>query len=154
MDLEVLDFNLRGAMEEVVDIPAISTHEKGLEFAYHIHHDIPSLLRGDPGRLRQILINLTNNAIKFTEKGEIIVTATLEEETETNVTIRFAVKDTGIGIAKKDLNVLFKSFHQADASTTRRYGGTGLGLSISKQLAEMMRGKIGVESELGKGSTF
>ncbi len=135
-------------------LPAISAHEKGLEFTYHIHHDIPSLLKGDPGRLRQILINLANNAIKFTEKGEVTISASLEKETETHVTIRFSVKDTGIGISREDLNSLFKSFHQVDASTTRKYGGSGLGLSISKQLAEMMGGTIGAESELGKGSTF
>jgi len=154
MELEILDFNLRSAIDETVDLPAVDAHEKGLEFAYHIDHDISSLLKGDPGRLRQILINLANNAIKFTEKGEVIISASLEKETETHVTIRFSVKDTGIGISKVDLNRLFKSFHQVDASTTRKYEGSGLGLSISKQLAEMMGGTIGVESEPGKGSTF
>jgi two-component system sensor histidine kinase/response regulator len=154
MELEILDFNLRSAIDETVDLPAINAHQKGLEFAYHIHHDIPSLLKGDPGRLRQILINLANNAVKFTEKGEVIISASLEKETQTHVTIRFSVKDTGIGISAEDLNRLFKSFYQVDASTTRKYGGSGLGLSISKQLAEMMGGTISAESEPGKGSTF
>ena len=154
MELEILDFNLRNAIYEVMDLPALTAHEKGLEFAYYIHHDIPSLIKGDPGRLRQILINLTNNAIKFTERGEVIVNLTLENETDTHVTVKFIVRDTGIGISQDNVKKLFKSFHQVDASTTRNFGGTGLGLSISKKLTEMMDGEIGVESEQGKGSTF
>ena len=154
MELEILDFNLRNAIEEVMDLPALTAHEKGLEFAYHIHHDIPSLIKGDPGRLRQILINLTNNAWKFTERGEVIINLTLENETDSHVTVKFIVRDTGIGISQDNVKKLFKSFHQVDASTTRNFGGTGLGLSISKKLTEMMDGEIGVESEQGKGSTF
>ena len=154
LDIEILDFNLRNAIGEVMDLPSVNAHEKGLEFAYYIHHDIPSLLKGDPGRLRQILINLVNNAIKFTEKGEVFTTLTPEKETDKNVTIKFTVKDTGIGISQSDAAILFQSFQQVDSSTTRNYGGTGLGLSISKRLAEMMGGEIGVESELGKGSIF
>ncbi len=154
MEFEILDFNLRNAIEEALELPAITAYKKGLEFAYHIHHEIPSLLKGDPGRLRQILNNLLNNAVKFTEKGEVVVNLTLENETKTHAKIKFAVKDTGIGIPTEHINKLFQSFHQVDASTTRTYGGTGLGLSISKKLAEAMGGEVGVESEEGKGSLF
>jgi len=154
LDLEILDFDLRTAMEEVVELPAMQAHTKGLEFAYLIHQDIPSLLTGDPGRLRLVLLNLTGNAIKFTEKGEIVIYVSLEEETDTHVKIRFTVKDTGIGISRADQDLLFKSFHQVDASTTRKYGGTGLGLVISKKLTELMDGEIGLESAFGLGTTF
>jgi two-component system sensor histidine kinase/response regulator len=154
LDLEILNFNLRNAIAEVVELPAMRAHEKGIEFAYEIHHEIPSLLRGDPGRLRQTLLNLTNNAIKFTKKGEVVVRISLENETETHAKIRFEVKDTGIGIPKDKLASIFESFKQTDSSTTREYGGTGLGLSISKNLADLMGGEIGVVSEIGKGSTF
>lgn len=154
LDLEILEFNLRNSIAEVMDLPSINAHKKGLEFAYYIDPDIPSHIKGDPGRLRQILVNFINNAIKFTNKGEVIVNAVLEGETASHVTIRFEVKDTGIGISENDIKRLFHSFHQVDASTTRKYGGTGLGLSISKNLAEMMGGKVGVESELAKGSVF
>jgi two-component system, sensor histidine kinase and response regulator len=154
LDLEILDFDLRTAMEEVVELPAMHAHEKGLEFAYHVHPDIPSLLQGDPGRLRQVFMNLTGNAIKFTSHGEIVVRAFLEEETKTHIKIRFTVKDSGIGISPADCKRLFSSFNQVDASTTRKYGGTGLGLAISKKLAHLMGGEIGVDSEIGQGSTF
>ena len=154
LDIEILDFNLRSAISETMEFPSVNAHEKGLEFAYYIHHDIPSLIKGDPGRIRQILLNLINNAIKFTKEGEVLTTLTLENETETHVTVKFAVKDTGIGISQKDRERLFQSFQQIDASTTRKYGGTGLGLSICKKLAQMMGGEIGVLSEPGKGSEF
>jgi len=154
LDLEIFNFNLRNAIEEVVELPAMQAHEKGIEFAYEIHHETPSLLRGDPGRLRQTLLNLTNNAIKFTKEGEVVVRISLENETETHAKIRFEVKDTGIGIPEDKLASIFESFKQTDSSTTRMYGGTGLGLSISKRLAELMGGETGVESEIGKGSTF
>jgi len=154
LDLEILNFNLRNAIEEVVELPAMRAHEKGIEFAYETHHEIPSLLRGDPGRLRQTLLNLTNNAIKFTKEGEVVVRISLENETETHAKIRFEVKDTGIGIPEDKLASIFESFKQTDSSTTREYGGTGLGLSISKNLADLMGGEIGVNSEIGKGSTF
>ena len=154
LDIEILDFNLRNAIGEVINLPSVNAHEKGLEFAYFIDHDIPSLIKGDPGRIRQILLNLINNAVKFTKEGEVVTTLTLESETDTHVTIKFAVRDTGIGISRQDAERLFQSFHQVDASTTRKYGGTGLGLSISKKLAQMMGGDIGVISEPGKGSTF
>ncbi|MGA1823665.1 MAG: response regulator [bacterium] len=153
-ELEILDFDLRTAIEEVIDILQAKAKEKGINFSCLIHHEVPSLLKGDPGRLRQIFLNLAGNAIKFTEKGEVIISAIPEEETDKHVKIRFSVTDTGIGIPQDALDRLFKSFSQVDPSTTRIYGGTGLGLAISKQLCEMMGGEIGVESEEGIGSTF
>ncbi len=154
LDMETLNFDLRNTLEEVVELPALKAHEKGLEFTYVIDSAIPTLLKGDPGRLRQIILNLTNNAMKFTQKGEIFLKVRLENETETDAKLRFEVKDTGIGIAEDKCALVFRAFEQSDASTTRNYGGTGLGLSISKKLCELMHGEIGVESELGKGSTF
>jgi PAS domain S-box-containing protein len=152
LDLEILDFDLEMAVKDTVDMMAIKAEEKKLELACDIHHDVPALLRGDPGRLRQILLNLTGNAIKFTEKGEVVIRVALEDEDDTHARVRFSVKDTGIGIPKDRVNRLFTSFSQVDASTTRKFGGTGLGLTISKKLAEMMGGQIGIESEEGKGS--
>jgi len=154
LELEILDFDLRTTLEEVIALPAMQAQQKGLEFAYQIDHEVPSLLKGDPGRLRQIIINLTNNAIKFTKKGEVVLRAFLEEETPRQVKLRFTVQDTGIGISEADQARLFNSFHQADNSTTRKYGGTGLGLAISKQLTQLMQGDIHLESSPGEGSTF
>jgi two-component system, sensor histidine kinase and response regulator len=154
LDLEIIDFDLRVAMDEASDLVAYKADEKGLEYVTIFSPEVPSLFRGDPGRLRQILINLVGNATKFTEKGEVVVKAALKDENTTHATIRFSVTDTGIGIPKHRMDRLFKSFSQVDNSTTRKYGGTGLGLTISKQLAELMGGQIGVESEEGKGSEF
>jgi CheY-like chemotaxis protein/HPt (histidine-containing phosphotransfer) domain-containing protein len=154
LDLENINFDLRVALDKVTDFVAIKAHAKDLEYVAMVSPDVPSLLFGDPGRLRQILINLVNNATKFTEKGEVVVKATLENENARHATFRFSVTDTGIGIPKDRMDRLFKSFSQVDSSTTRKFGGTGLGLTISKQLAELMGGQIGVESEEGKGSTF
>ena len=154
LDLEIMDFNLRNAIEEVVEIPAMQAQEKGLEFAYEISPDIPTLLRGDPGRLRQALLNLTHNAIKFTKEGEVVIRISPENETDTHIKAGFEVKDTGVGIPAEKTDTIFESFKQTDSSTTRMYGGTGLGLSISKKLVELMGGEIGVESQLGVGSTF
>jgi len=154
LDIENIDFDLRVAIDEVTDLLAVKAHEKGLEYVTIIHPEVPSLLCGDPGRLRQILVNLLGNAIKFTDNGEVIVRVSLDNEDMTHVTIRFSVSDTGIGIPQNDIEWLFKSFSQADNSTTRKFGGTGLGLAISKQLAELMNGQIGAKSEEGKGSTF
>ena len=154
LDLENINFDLRVALDKVTDFVAIKAHEKGLEYVAMVSPEVPSRLVGDPGRLRQILINLVSNATKFTEKGEVVVNTTLEDENTSHATIRFSVTDTGIGIPKDRMDRLFKSFSQVDSSTTRKFGGTGLGLTISKQLAELMDGQIGVESEEGKGSTF
>jgi len=152
--LETIDFDLTHTVENVSDLLAEKAFKKGLELVSVIHENVPSLLQGDPGRLRQILLNITANAIKFTEKGEVVLQVLLDEETEKKATIRFSIKDTGIGISRDRRDRLFKPFSQADTSTTRKYGGTGLGLVISKQLAEMMGGQIGVESLENKGSTF
>ncbi len=154
LDLEILDFDLRTALDEVVEVLTFKAREKRLEFGCLGFHDVPVFLRGDPGRLKQILINLVGNALKFTEKGEVFLHVSLEEQTGHLPFVRFAVTDTGIGIPRHQMEKLFKSFSQGDASTTRKYGGTGLGLVISKQLVELMGGTIGVESKEGKGSTF
>jgi signal transduction histidine kinase/DNA-binding response OmpR family regulator len=154
LDIETFDFDLRETLENITEILAVGAHNKGLELACLIHRDVPALVKGDPGRLRQILTNLTNNAVKFTEKGEVLIRVTLDAEDKDQATIRFDVMDTGTGIPADRLNRLFRSFSQVDASTTRKYGGTGLGLAISKRLSEMMGGQIGVKSEEGKGSNF
>ena len=154
MELEMLDFDLRNMVEDMTDMLAVRAHDKGLELSCLLRTDVPSLVRGDPGRVRQVLTNLTGNAIKFTEEGEVFIRVSLDEEGETHGTVRFEVIDTGIGIPEAGRDRLFESFSQADASITRRYGGTGLGLAISKQLAEMMGGEIGVTSREGEGSTF
>ena len=154
LDIENVDFDLQTALEDVSNLLGPKAYEKGLELAFLIKPDVPSCLVGDPGRIRQILINLTGNAFKFTERGEIVITVDLVEETETHATVKFSVKDTGIGIPPDRMDRLFKSFSQVDGSTTRRYGGSGLGLSISKKLAELMGGTIGCESTVREGSTF
>jgi len=154
LDLEVLDFDLRVMLEDAVDMLALQAHEKDLEFVCMVDPKVPSLLRGDPGRLRQVLVNLATNAIKFTLKGEVSIRVELESEDEDQVVVRFTVKDTGIGISPEKIDALFQPFAQEDASTTRRFGGTGLGLSISAKLVQVMGGRIGAESEKGKGSTF
>jgi CheY-like chemotaxis protein len=154
LEIENIDFDLSTTLDGIVDIFSLKIERKGLEFLSFVEPAVPLLLRGDPGRLRQVMINLINNAIKFTDNGEVVINVTLSEETETHTTVRFAVKDTGIGIPDDRMHRLFKSFSQVDASTTRKYGGTGLGLAISRQITELMGGQIGVESEEGRGSTF
>ena len=154
LEFELLNFDLQTTIEDVAEMLAYKADEKKLEFGTIIDPSAPRHLIGDPGRLRQILVNLCNNAIKFTEKGEVTVRTLLDQETATHVVLRFTVTDTGIGIPENRRSRLFKSFSQVDASTTRVYGGTGLGLAISKRLVEMMHGDIGVESQEGKGSTF
>ncbi len=154
VQFDTVDFDLSNAVEGTIELLAEQADEKKIEFASFIHSDLPTLLQGDPGRLRQVLTNLTGNALKFTEHGEVIVSAEKEFESESTVVIRFSVKDTGIGISDETQKKLFNAFTQADGSTTRKYGGTGLGLSISKQLVEMMDGQIGVSSIAGEGSTF
>jgi len=152
--LETIDFDLEETVENVSDLLAAKAVKKDLELVHLIHDSVPCLLRGDPGRLRQILLNIAGNAIKFTQKGEVVIQVSLDRETETEATIRFAVKDTGIGVSRDRQDRLFKPFSQADTSTTRKYGGTGLGLIISKQLTEMMGGQIGFDSNENMGSTF
>lgn len=152
--LENHDFNLVTMLEEACDLLALHAHERNLELILHIDPEVPSLLIGDPGRLRQIIINLASNAIKFTSQGEVIIRVELEHVDDEKTTIRFSVMDTGIGISQEQKGILFQPFTQANSSITRKHGGTGLGLSISKQLAEMMSGHIGVESIEGAGSTF
>jgi signal transduction histidine kinase len=154
LDLEIIEFDLRNAVEGVAYTIASRAEEKGLELAALVPHDMPTDLLGDPGRLRQVLINLMGNAIKFTEKGEVVIRTKKIEETQSHVKIRFAIEDTGIGIKTDRLEAIFKRFTQADGSTTRKFGGTGLGLAISQYLVEAMGGELSVESEYGKGSSF
>jgi len=152
--LEDINFNLRNAVEDVAYTLAKRAQDKGLEIACLIDPDIVTNLRGDPGRLRQVLVNLVGNAIKFTHQGEIIIRADNIEQSEKYATIHFSVQDTGIGIPYNRQAAVFERFTQADGSTTRTYGGTGLGLTISKQLVEIMHGKIGLNSTPGIGTTF
>jgi two-component system, sensor histidine kinase and response regulator len=154
MELEQIDFDLRVTVEGVLELLASRAQAKGLEINSYIRHDVPVRLKGDPGRLRQVLTNLIGNAIKFTEQGEVLLRVLLESDTGSVITIMFEVKDTGIGIPEDREDRLFESFSQVDASTTRKFGGTGLGLSICKELAELMGGSIGVRSKPGVGSTF
>ena len=154
LDLELLDFDLRTMVEDLTDMMAVRAQDKGIELASLVSPAAPSRVRGDPGRLRQILTNLVGNAIKFTDVGEVFIRVGLDAESEVLATFRFEVIDAGIGIAEDKRDRLFSSFSQVDASITRRYGGTGLGLAISRQLAERMGGTIGVESGEGRGSTF
>ncbi|OGR23557.1 MAG: hypothetical protein A2277_12360 [Desulfobacterales bacterium RIFOXYA12_FULL_46_15] len=154
LDFERLDFDLRTTLEDISDILEERAHSKNLEFVSFVHPDVPSSIIGDPGRLRQIILNLTGNAIKFTEKGNVSLSVNLVEEANGSVLLKFVISDTGIGIPKEKISCLFKSFSQADPSTTRKYGGTGLGLAISKQLSLMMGGEIGVESKEEQGSVF
>ncbi len=154
LNFEHIDFILHNTIAESFNILAINAHEKGIEYSYNVSPDIPDIITGDPGRLRQILINLLGNAIKFTENGEVIVSVEVKSRTEEEVFLQFSVSDTGIGIPEDKKVQIFDTFSQADSTTTRKYGGTGLGLSISSQLIGMMKGRIWVESEVGKGSTF
>jgi CheY-like chemotaxis protein len=154
LELEQIDFNLHPLLDDINRLLAYRADDAGLELTYRIDPAVPLLLKGDPGRVRQIVTNLVGNALKFTEHGSVTVSASLESDQDGVATVRFSVRDTGIGIPESRLAAIFAPFSQVDASTTRKYGGTGLGLSISKQLVELMGGEIGVTSEEGKGSTF
>ena len=152
--IETIDFDLQGIVEETTAMFAERARDKGLELVRSVGSDVPTALRGDPYRIRQILTNLLSNGVKFTEEGRVVLACERERDLEDTVTLRFEVSDTGIGITPEQQSRLFRSFTQADTSTTRRYGGTGLGLAISKQLVELMGGEIRVKSEPGTGSTF
>lgn len=154
MDMESIDFRLEEVMDNLANLVGLKAQEKGVELLFDLASDVPTALIGDPLRLGQILINLGNNAVKFTDEGEIVVTIRVKKMSDDTVTLHFAVRDSGIGMTAEQQGKLFQSFSQADSSTTRKYGGTGLGLTISKRLSEMMGGKIWVESEYGQGSTF
>jgi PAS domain S-box-containing protein len=154
LDMERTDFRLEEVLENVSSVVSQKAHDKNLEFLLAAQRDLPADLVGDPLRLGQILINLVNNAVKFTEHGEIVVTVSLVEKAFDRVNLKFSVRDSGIGMTPEQTARLFQAFSQADSSTTRKYGGTGLGLSISKKLVEMMDGNIWVESDRGKGSAF
>jgi PAS domain S-box-containing protein len=154
LDIEDIDFEIDQVLDNLATVATVKTREKGIELLFRRDPQVPTVLVGDPLRLGQVLINLTNNAVKFTEHGEIVVSIDLVKFKQEKVRLNFAVRDTGIGMTKKQLGKLFQSFSQADTSTTRKYGGTGLGLAISKQLVEMMDGEISVESEPGVGSVF
>jgi len=154
LNLEIIPFNLRRLIEDTLDYLSFPAQKKNLEILVSIDSQVPDALEGDPGRLRQILSNLVDNAVKFTPFGEIWVRVECDEETDVDITLKFSIKDSGIGISKAQRELLFSPFVQLDSSTTRKYGGTGLGLAIAKHLTEMMDGKIGVDSDIGKGSTF
>jgi two-component system sensor histidine kinase/response regulator len=154
MDMESVDFQLEDTLDNISTLVGIKTQEKGLELLFKTDPSVPRALVGDPLRIGQVLINLSNNAVKFTDSGEIVICTELIKKDDKQVTLKFSVRDTGIGMTADQAAKLFQPFMQADSSTTRKYGGTGLGLTISKRLAEMMGGKIWVESEHGQGSTF
>jgi signal transduction histidine kinase/CheY-like chemotaxis protein len=154
LDLEEIPFVLRDDLGDCIETLAFRGHAKGLEIACHIRPDVPDHLIGDPGRLRQVIVNLVGNAIKFTHAGEVVVHVRARERQADHVILEFSITDTGIGIPRDKQARMFEAFEQADTSTTREYGGTGLGLAISKQLVELMQGEIGIESDVGKGTTF
>ncbi|MBU3952279.1 MAG: response regulator, partial [Proteobacteria bacterium] len=154
LEIETIPFNLNVTLDSFADIMGVKAYEKGIEFACLVDGDVPVSLAGDPGRLRQILTNLTGNALKFVEKGDIFVGVSKKQETPETIELLFTVKDSGIGIPQDKVDTLFDSFTQVDASITRKFGGTGLGLAISKQLVELMNGRIWLESQPNKGTTF
>ena len=154
LHLDHVGFKLRDTVEDAIRVLALRAHHKGLELACHIRREAPEALVGDPLRLRQVVVNLVGNAIKFTDRGEVVLSVQPESRLNGNVRLHFAVTDTGIGIPANKQQLIFEAFSQADSSTTRRYGGTGLGLAISKQLVDLMGGRIWVESQPGQGSTF
>ena len=152
--LDPVPFDLHESIGDTMKSLAVRAHKKGLELMHEIAADVPRMIVGDPNRLRQVVINLVGNAIKFTDRGEVITTVTRHESADHELTLHFAVRDTGIGIPANKRELIFKAFEQADSSTTRRYGGTGLGLAISSALVDLMSGRVWVESEVEQGSTF
>ncbi|MBM3855254.1 MAG: PAS domain S-box protein, partial [Verrucomicrobia bacterium] len=154
LELEQVSFNVRECVEGALDLMAPRFSEKGIDLLYEIGDGVPGSVLGDPSRVRQVLVNLIGNAVKFTERGEVLISVQAGAAKGDRLELLFAVRDTGIGIPAEALGRLFQSFSQVDASTTRKFGGTGLGLAISKRLAELMGGRMWVESEVGKGSTF
>ena len=154
LEMEEIPFRLSGVMDNLANVASVNAEDKDIEVLFNVSDDTPAWLKGDPLRLGQVLINLTNNAIKFTEKGEVVVSSELVKQDEEQITLQFSIKDTGIGMSLEQQEKLFQAFSQADSSTTRRFGGTGLGLSICKRLVEMMDGEISVKSEAGRGSVF
>jgi two-component system sensor histidine kinase/response regulator len=154
LDIESIPFELRESLGETMKALSFRAHQKGLELIYEVHPDVLEAVIGDPGRIRQIIVNLVGNAIKFTERGEVLVSVEKEGESSDRVRLHFAIKDTGVGIAADKQSKIFEAFAQADGSMARKYGGTGLGLTICSRLVEMMGGRIWVESKPGKGSTF
>ncbi|MBI4028676.1 MAG: CHASE domain-containing protein [Verrucomicrobia bacterium] len=154
MRIEIVDFNLNIVAKSAAELVAEQSRKKNIGLLQHVESQVPVFLRGDPGRLRQVLTNLLSNAVKFTRQGEVRLEIAKESEDSAHVTLRFQVKDTGIGISEEEQKCLFQAFSQVDASTTRKHGGTGLGLAISRRLVELMGGRIGVESSPGKGSVF
>jgi PAS domain S-box-containing protein len=154
VDIEAIDFDLQSVLDEIGETLSVAPQKKGLEYICQMDPDVPSALVGDPGRLRQVLVNLVGNAVKFTDKGEIVVRVSMQNNGPSHVTLQFTVSDTGIGIAEERIQSLFEPFVQADSSTTRKYGGTGLGLAISIDLVHLMGGSMGVKSRPEEGSTF
>lgn len=154
LSIERVPFNIRELLGDTMKSLALRAHRKGLELACHVATVVPETVEGDPHRLRQIVVNLVGNAIKFTERGEVVLDVDVEESTVEDLVLHFRVTDTGIGISADQLHTIFEAFEQADTSTTRRYGGTGLGLAISSRLVELMQGRVWVESEVDRGSTF
>jgi signal transduction histidine kinase len=154
LDLETVTFSLRESLAQTMKALALRAQQKGLDLTLHVDPQVVDLVAGDPVRLRQIIVNLVGNAVKFTSSGSVIVSVHKESQDDAHVTVRFTVKDTGIGIPRERQKEIFSAFTQADNSTTRKYGGTGLGLTISRRLAELLGGRIWVESEPGKGSSF
>ena len=152
LTMELVDFNLDEVLDNLATLVTMKAQGKeSLEVLFALSPDVPRFLVGDPLRLGQVLINLTNNAVKFTESGEIVVSTEVVSRDQDRVTLKFSVSDTGIGLTQEQINKLFQAFSQADTSTTRKYGGTGLGLTISKRLVELMGGEIWVESRPGQG---
>ena len=149
LEVDMTDFNVHLCAEDATASVAVQAHRKGLELVCDVDPQVPGMVRGDPTRLRQVMINLLGNAIKFTDHGEVVLRVELDRADEEGVVLHFVVRDTGIGVSKEKQGVIFQAFSQADGSTTRKYGGTGLGLTISARLVELMNGKIWVDSKLG-----